>query len=272
MTTAAQRWRADLEAWALPQELLDAVEESPYGWPADLFRRMQRLEGGASHTAQRAVQLAGPNGTVIDVGAGTGRVGLAAARNGSSVTFVERSDRMLEGLRAAIAEVGIERARVVSGSWPDVASSVGMHDVAMCANVVYDVQDIGPFLSGLAAVATRAVVVEATPNHPWSHLSPYYRRLHGLDRPAGPTMEDLADVVVEVLGVDPTIERWIQPASMRFADIQELLELIGRRLVVPADRWSEVMDAIGPDIREEDGWVYLGEPVREMAMLVALMR
>ncbi len=45
-------------------------------------------------------------------------------------------------------------------AWPDVADEVDIHDVVMCANVVYDVQDIGPFLDALAGHAGKGVVVE----------------------------------------------------------------------------------------------------------------
>lgn len=261
--TAADRWRADLEAWALPQHLLDAVERSPYGWPAQLFQRMGRIQEG--RTVETAGRIAGEGGSIIDVGAGTGRIGLALARRGHPVTFVERSERMLEGLRHDAAAVGIDPV-VVEGSWPDVR--VPAHDVVVCANVVYDVQDIGPFVSGLHRAALRAVVVEATPGHPWSHLTPYYRALHGIDRPGGPTVEDFAAVVADVVGAVPRVDRWLAPAAMRFADMQELLDVMAMRLVLPDDRWSELMDLLEPDVREDDGWLVLGRTEREVCTVV----
>src|SRR5207248_8317418 len=38
-TSAAARWRADLESWAIPEEILDAAPETPWGCPVDLFAR-----------------------------------------------------------------------------------------------------------------------------------------------------------------------------------------------------------------------------------------
>ncbi|HSG78985.1 MAG TPA: class I SAM-dependent methyltransferase [Acidimicrobiia bacterium] len=258
---AADRWRTDLEAWALPQELLDGVDRSPYGWPAQLFQRMRRFETPTSPTIERTAEPAGPGGSVLDVGAGTGRIGLALAGRGHPVTFVERNERMLEGLRHDAATLGVDPV-VVVGSWPDV--DVEPHDVVVCANVVYDVQDIGPFVSGLHRAARRAVVVEATPGHPWSHLTPYYRVMHGLERPRGPVVEDLGAVIAETVGAAPSIERWPAPAGLRFADMQELVDLMAMRLLVPGDRWSELMDLLTPDVVEDDGWLVLGRTEREM--------
>ncbi|MDX1691371.1 MAG: class I SAM-dependent methyltransferase [Acidimicrobiia bacterium] len=268
MTSAVDRWRADLEAWALPRELLDAVDESPYGWPADLFRRRQQAASGSSPTVERTAELAGDGGAVLDIGAGTGRIGLALARRGHPVTLVEQSEAMLHVLETDAADV--PGATVVAGSWPDV--DAGAHDAVVAANVVYDVQEIGPFLGAAFDRARRALVLEATPRHPWAHLTPYYRRLHDLDRPDGPTVDDLVDVVEEVTGRTPEVERWVEPAGMRFADHQELLDLLARRLLVPDDRRSELLDVVGPDIVEAEGWLYLGDPVREAVLVVVRRR
>src|SRR2546430_4648282 len=36
---AADRWRDDLAAWAIPQPILDAAPESPWHFPVELFAR-----------------------------------------------------------------------------------------------------------------------------------------------------------------------------------------------------------------------------------------
>ena len=189
---------------------------------------MQR--GELTPTTARVEALAGARGSVLDVGAGTGRASLPLARLRHPLTAVERSGSMLSGLRDLANGLPVE---VVEGSWPEVAPLVGSHSVAMCAHVVYDVREIGPFLSALSERASSGVVIELTETHPWTHLGPYYRALHGLSRPSGPSADDLAAVVEEVLGVSAVLERWTRPPDLWFESRQEIIELYGRRLVLP---------------------------------------
>jgi len=164
---------------------------------------------------------------------------------------------MAGGLRSAAAAAGVT-VRVVEGSWPETAAAAGSHDVALCAHVVYDVPDLVPFLRALHAAARVAVVLEAGERHPWTNLIPYYRALHGLERPDGPTAELLAEVVAEVVGVEPEVERWIGPGRTQFSDLPELVEFYRRRLLVPVTRATEVADLLAPDVVERDGWLSLG--------------
>ena len=84
--SAAGRWREQLEAWAIPQELLGAVPDSPYEWPSELWERGRAAAeaGPESVTAAIVRDLLPDGGTVLDVGAGTGRVSLPLAREGIS--------------------------------------------------------------------------------------------------------------------------------------------------------------------------------------------
>jgi len=256
--SAAARWRALLEAWALPPALLAAVPDSPYEWPAGLFRRGQGVESRADTPTVRAVaDLLSPGGSLLDVGAGTGRASLALATRGHPVTAVEPNPKMAAALRAEAAASGVE-VRLIEGTWPEVATEAGRHDVALAAHVVYDVADLAPFLRALNQAARAGVVLEAGERHPWAGLAKYYRALHGLDRPDGPTGALLVQVVEETLGVGPHGERWADRPRLRFADLQELVELYRRRLLVPIERTAELTELLAPDVVEEDGWLSLG--------------
>lgn len=265
--TAAGRWRRDLEAWTLPQPLLDAVGESPYTWPVHMWRRMQEAGGaGGTRTAETTARLLGSRGTLIDVGAGTGRASLWAAIAGHPLTAVEPDGEMAEGLRAEAAAAGVA-VRVIEQPWPEAAAAAGSHDVALSANVVYGIADLPPFLEALHGAGRRAVVIEVPPRHPRTHLAPYFEALHGLTRPSGPTVETFLAVVGEALGVSPEVERWERPTVMRFADLQELLDLYRRRLVLPVERTAELADLLAPDIVERDGWLMLA-PARRLSCTV----
>jgi SAM-dependent methyltransferase len=262
VSEAADRWRLQLQAWALPSELLASVPDSPYGWPEALWRR--RAANAARRetitpTAARVRQLAGPGGSVLDVGAGTGRASLPLARDGHPVTAVERDQGMLAGLTDLSAGLAVN---IKPGSWPQIGAEVEAHDVVLCAHVVYDVGEIAPFLEALHHHARVGVVVELTETHPWTHLGPYYRVLHDLDRPTGPNADDFAAVVQESTGVPPVLERWTRPPDLWFETPDEILELYGRRLLVPRSRWPELKAVLIPEIVERDGRYFLGSEDR----------
>ncbi len=260
-TEARERWRAALEAWAIPQGLLDAVADNPYEWPADLYERATRaaVESQATWpTLDRITALAGAGGSVLDVGAGSGRVAIPLARRRHRVTAVERNEGMMRALGEQAGAAGVEITRIV-GSWPQVAGNAGHHDVATCSHVVYDVAAIGPFVEAMHRAARRAVVVEMTVRHPWAGLSPLFERLHGLARPDRPTADDFVDVVAETVGVDPEVERWSGSGGLRFADLQELLAFYRRRLLVTPERSVEASALLEPRVeRTDDGWFVLG--------------
>lgn len=265
-TTARQSWRSALEGWAFPQRLVDAVVGDPYAWDPEVFARRDPADADASPTVAVVEELS-RGGSVLDAGAGTGRLAIPLARRGHRVTAVERDPGMMQALSAAADRAGVEITRIL-GAWPVVAGNAGPHDVALSAHVVYDVPGIGGFVEALHRAARRAVVIEMTPRHPWSALAKYHRALHGLERPHRPTVDDFVAVVEEVTGITPERRYWSTASGHRFADLQELLAYYGRRLLVPAERSLDAAALLERDItRTGDGWLVLGSPEREMFTL-----
>src|SRR5699024_5588113 len=103
-----ERWRDDLESWAIPEEITSAVEESPWVLPREIFARRaeDRLEapGGPSYDA--AWEALSPSGSVLDVGAGVGAASLPLAPRATSITAVDVNDEMLEALAARAERLG----------------------------------------------------------------------------------------------------------------------------------------------------------------------
>lgn len=265
--TAADHWRKQLTAWKIPDELLKAVPDSPYGWPQRLWKRraQQAFEiDRLSPTLDAVKDLGGSGELILDVGAGTGRASLPLARDGYQVTMVEPNRSMLAGL----AELqGEHRIEVIEGRWPDVASQVSVHAVALSAHVVYDVSDIAPFLVAMNQAASGGVVLELTPTHPWVHLGPLYREFHGLARPTGPTVDELVAVVREDLLIEPSVERWTRTTDLVFETIAEAVEFVGRRLVLPRDRWLELERRLAPDLVGRAGHWQVAPLERELCTI-----
>lgn len=263
--SAADHWRSELEGWVIPDRLLSAVDDSPYRWPVELFRRrnISAAETEPAPTLEIVSRLAGEGGTVLDIGAGTGRASLPLAARGHPVTAIEKSPDMAAALREEAA-VFAGSYVVVDGSWPTDAD-LGRFDVVMAAHVVYDVAEIGPFLQAMYSHALRAAVVEMTESHPWTTLGPYYQALHGLDRPAGPTVDDLVAVVREVIESEPEVVWWERPGGTWFESWEEIEELYRRRLVLPVDRIGELQPLLEPDVEVTNGRMTLGDAVRRLA-------
>ena len=264
--SAADSWRQQLEDWKIPDALLAAVEESPYGWSQKLWKRRaaRAVELDRSSPTLDLVRDLADGGSVLDVGAGTGRASLPLVRDGYRVTMVEPNQAMRAGLAELKAEYEFE---VVEGRWPAVAGEVEPHAVALSAHVVYDVAEVAPFLEALDQTSTRGVVLEMTPAHPWVNLGPLYRELHGLDRPLGPTVDDLAAVVREAVGTEPVIHRWSRPTDMVFDTVEEAIEFTAQRLVLPRGRWPELEERLLPRLTGRAGHWQIEPTERELCTL-----
>jgi SAM-dependent methyltransferase len=254
MAEAAQRWREQLESWSIPDEILRAVPDSPWQHPTEVFakradtyvarpvgvsweRAITALEAGPTPEGARR-----PGGTVLDVGAGAGAASLPLARAMTELVAVDASMAMLEALAVRAAALDLP-TRLVHGTWPDVASTVNDVDVVVCHHVLYNVQDLVPFVRALTDHARRRVVVEVPPAHPMRALNPLWLRLHGLRRPDGPTADDAVAVLTE-LGLDVHQERWPRPPRTPYGSFVDMVASTRRRLCLPAERDTELVGAL----------------------------
>lgn len=243
--TAASDWAQALGEWAIPDKILASAPESPWGFPVDVFidnaRRM--LDEAWTPTHRRVAEALPEGGTLLDVGCGAGAASVPAAPPAGNIIAVDEDAKMLD----ALVGVASGRAAVepIQGRWPDVAGHVGRADVAICANVAYNVADIGPFLEALTAAASRRVVLELSEVHPQASLSPLWQRFWGLPRPTRPTADDAAAVVHEVIGVVPEVERWARPWSFLSRRGPENVAWVRRRLCLTEASDAEIAKALG---------------------------
>ena len=238
------KWRADLAAWAIPEDIAAGAADSPWVLPRQVFARradrMTREPGGASYDRER--EALAPAGAVLDIGSGAGAACLPLAPLTTTVTAVDTDPDMLALLAERAAKAGLD-LHAVHGGWPDVAGQIPPADVVTCHHVVYNVPEVLPFLTALTSHARRRVVAELTTVHPLTSLNPLWLRFHGLRRPTGPTAADLLAILAEA-GVTAGHTEWSRPAEADYADFAELVDVTRRRLCLPADRASEVEAAL----------------------------
>ena len=263
-TAAREAWRSALEAWAIPQRLIDAVGVDPDRWQPEFWERMRRTDKATivdSPTLAMVEELSG-GGSVLDVGAGTGRLAIPWER-GHRVTTVERDPDVARLLVKEALRAGVVITQIV-GAWPMVAGNTGIHDVVLSTQVVYDVPGIGIFVEAMHDRSRRRGGRDDTPSPVDTALAlfplpPRSRQANSADGGR------LCRVVEEVTGVVPRQQRWTTSTGLRFADMQELLTFYRRRLLVPPVRSMEAAALLEPDIRRTaDGWLVLGSAEREV--------
>ena len=246
--TAEARWAEALAAWAIPQEILDAAPESPWGFPPALFAGLAEQtvagerERGPSH--RRAVEALPEGGSVLDVGAGGGAGSLPLVPPAGLVVAVDESADMLEAFARLAEGLGV-RHREVHGRWPDAAAAAPDADVVVCHHVFYNVPDLPPFVAALTEHARRRVVVELSEEHPQSWLNDLWRHFHGIERPTSPTASDAMAVLT---GMGLSVEREMSERRSFWdgADRAEMVAFARRRLCVGPERDAEIDALLGP--------------------------
>jgi SAM-dependent methyltransferase len=235
--TAAQRWRSSLAAWALPAEILDAAEESPWIHPPELFGVPDEIVDSPSHRRAREVLAAGSS--ILDVGCGGGVAAFALTPPATHVIGVDQQSAMLAMFRENAERRGVA-VDTVEGLWPDVADATPSADVVTAHHVVYNVGDIVPFLFALSDHARRRVVLEMPDRHPLSSMSDAWRHFWGLERPSGPTSDDLLAVLDE-MGLPARREQWVGPQRTE-RDAASAARFTRIRLCLPSSREGEVAE------------------------------
>jgi len=246
---AAARWRAMLEAWALPPEILEQAPESPFIHPPTLFQIPEVIEDSPSH--QRAREVLGAGASVLDVGCGGGVAAFALTPPATSVIGVDHQSEMLTMFAENAAARDLE-CQTVEGFWPAVAPLVEAADVVTCHHVAYNVADIVPFLAALGEHARTRVVLELPDRHPLTSLTSAWEHFWGLERPLGPTPVDLMDVLAE-MGINAQREQWHAPVRAA-TDIAQNAHFTRIRLCLAPEREGEVSDfllAQGPVTRRD---------------------
>jgi SAM-dependent methyltransferase len=260
-------WADALAAWRIPDEIMAGVKESPWVLPTGVFsRRAERMLAaprGASY--ERALEALGEGGSVLDVGAGGGAASLPLAPATTRLTAVDTSLDLLDNLAHRAAQLGL-RPLLLHGNWPQVARAAPVADVVVCHHVLYNVADLEPFVIALTGHAARRVVVEMTERHPLTHLNPYWKRFHGIERPERPTADEAVGVLRR-LGLDVRVTRWRRPATAEYPTFDDLVEVTRRRLCLPPERAGDVATALREHGVSEDEPPDLGSSGRDLVTL-----
>ena len=248
---SSEKWRAALESWAIPDSILAQPKEDPWALPVALFEALPKATLTRSH--RRALEVLRRNDDVLDVGAGRCAMSLPLRPPASRIIAVDGRAEMLENSPADVT---------VLGRWPDVASQAGQAAVVVCGHVLYNVQDLPPFIRALNAAARHRVVLEITQSHPRNRALEHelWRHFWGLERPTGPTWADAVAVIREC-GIEPQTERWESEQRGGFENLEDLATWMRRSVCLDASRDEEVRAIVMRHTMQRDGrWLMSTEP------------
>lgn len=204
-----------------------------------------------------------PADTLLDVGAGGGRLALPLALSCRSVTAVEPSPSMCAVLRETAAESGIA-VQVVESDW--LNADVEPADVSLCSHVVYVVADIEPFVRKLERHSRRLALVVMFHSAPQSQLYGLWEQVHGEPRHPLPSLPQFRNALAE-LGIEHEVDELPPDPARGFDSEAEAREMIASRLYVPpgSPAATTLTAALDQSLRQDgDGvWRIKGsEPLR----------
>lgn len=230
----AETWARRVRANAAQ---VDRFRETPDG--PDFYRSVSRMFVADSARAgdpvlDALVAASRPGETWLDIGAGAGRYALPLARHVRRVIAVDPSTSMLDALRSGASGAGIANIEVLEGRWPPderLRTTLGPTpnaDVALIAQVGYDVAEIVPFLDAMEAAARRACVAVLMDQSPASVAAPFWPLVHGEERVPLPALGQLVELL-EARGASPAVaEATVERRT--WGDLDELLAFLRRQL------------------------------------------
>jgi SAM-dependent methyltransferase len=268
--SAVARWGNELRARSVPKPILDAAPESPYGFPAELFRR--RGEAAASQpetpTTKRALEALPERGSVLDVGCGGGATSLPMASRAGMIVGVDGQADMLEVFADAARAGGVADVVAVPGSWPEAGARTPAADVVVCGHVLYNVADLAPFVRALSGHARSRVILEITARHPLAWMNDLWERFHGLRWPEGPNDATAVSALGE-LGFRPRRETRTERNDRGggFERRDDAVGLVRRRLCLPPERDAEIEASLGDRLHRSGDLWSAGPPEQEIVTL-----
>lgn len=134
-----------------PDALLDQMDDASFQESDEKMPYWALLWPAGTALAQAV--MAGPDLSglrVLDLGCGVGAEGLAAARRGAAVTFLDWAGEAEALVRASARRQGLAVERFVAVDWRDPPADLGTFDRILAADVLYEARNARPVARFLA--------------------------------------------------------------------------------------------------------------------------
>ena len=199
---------------------------------AHRFAPASRDDAYGDDTVKALLTMIRQTDTVLDVGAGAGRLAVPIAEHCAHVTAVEPSPAMAERMAGQAEAWGVSNLSIVEARWED--ADVEPADVVVCSHVLYTVQDIEGFIQKLDRHARREVAVVLFEETAMSNYFEFWPAVHGEERVKLPSLPELKSLLTE-MGIVFTATPLQEWESRPFKDRQTGVEETMARLFVGPD-------------------------------------
>lgn len=202
-------------------------DEDPWTGLAWSFAPPDRAEADLDPAVPVIETYLDKNDTVIDVGAGGGRLAIPLACRCARVIAVEPSPGMRAGMEASISELGVDNVEVVPETWED--ADIPMGDHVVCSHVMYAISPILPFLEKLQGHARKRVTVMLRERPPQGNFQELFEQLFGEKRIPLPAMPEFHGLL-ESLDIEYDLHRLEDRPHGEFRDFDSALRRSTQRL------------------------------------------
>jgi SAM-dependent methyltransferase len=251
--STGQRWRTMIEDERAQSEWARGQAQAPDDfWESVAERFRPEPSRTDDPVVQRLLRELEPHHTVIDVGAGGGRLALPLSLQCRQVVAVEPSASM-----GAILEEEAKRAQrdnivLVRSSWEE--AEIEAADIVLCVQVLYTVKDIVSFVRKLESHAREKVLVVLYENPPQFQAHPLWPGVHDQVRLKLPCLRELMHVLW-AMDIYPDLEMLTPQEPRGFESHERALQQMGPRLLVApgSDGERRLEETLNDMLDEVDG-------------------
>jgi len=250
--TAGQSWRAMIEAEHGQSDRMRAADPPQDHWQPYAQQFVADPRRTDDPLMERLAREVRARSTVIDVGAGAGRLALPLALRCRHVVAVEPSEAMGSMFRHQAEEHGIRNVTLVQATWED--AEVEPADLVLCVHVVYTAREIEHFVKKLGAHGQERVLVVLFKAPPQTQIYPLWKLVHGEERLPLPGLPEFETVLKE-LGIDYHVEILPSSEPRGYDSPGHAVELLSQRLYLsPESDKRRLLETVLPELLVgEDG-------------------
>ncbi len=197
-----------------------------------------------------------PNHTVLEIGAGTGRITIPLAQRVKYVTAVEPSPRMLVFLKANAERAQVNNINYIDKPWETInTNEVASHDFVI-ASFSFFMVDLASALLKMHTLAKERVYLFISASN-WME-DELQRIIYGGTPPEVFTDHIYVYNILDELGITANVEVWTYTSEQRYADLSEVTSRFMGLYSVSPEKTEQVREYLRRTLLpDEEGGLWL---------------